>query len=300
MQDDVTSPLRNDGPIVTGSIVTGIDHVLIGVRDLAIAAKNWEKLGFHLTPPGRHIGWGTGNYCIMFAKDYIELLGILDDQLFTNNLDKFISTREGLMSLAFAAKDEMRCAEDLQKAGLHPDEPKILKRELNVSTGTVLPEFGLVMLPGDETPSLSAFVCIHKTPHLLRQPEWLRHANRATGIISITVVVEDPVESAFGWLPVFGPNRISITNLMTVIDTGHGLICFTKKTGLGQLYPMLAPLPEYSEPWIAALKISVADKARCRDHLHFANILTFQTGKGCIVPPEEANGVIIEFVEETA
>ena len=60
----------------------------------------------------------------------------------------------------------------------------------------------------------------------------------------------------------------------------------------------MVPLPDIKTPWIAAMKISVADKARCRDHLHFANILSFKTGKGCIVPPEEANGVIVEFVEE--
>ena len=288
----------NMGPSSSGFSITGIDHVLVGVRDLEATAARWQKLGFHLTPRGRHIGWGTGNYCIMFAGDYIELLGIIDPKQFTNNLEKFLTTREGLMGLAFAAPDETRCAADLRAAGLHPDGPKALKRELELPSGTVLPEFGLVMLPPAETPALSAFVCVHKTPELVRQPEWLRHANRATGLVSMTVVVDDPVDTAFGWLPVFGPERIATANLVTVIDTGHGAIRFTTKAGLAQLYPALVPLPDHPTPWIAAMKISVADKARCRDHLHFANILFFKTGKGCIVPPEEANGVIIEFVQE--
>ncbi|MDY0872396.1 VOC family protein [Dongia rigui] len=278
--------------------VTGIDHVIVGVRDLEAAAARWTKLGFHLTPRGRHIGWGTGNYCIMFAGDYIELLGIIDPQQFTNNLEQFVKTREGLLGLAFAGRDEAECARELRAANLPFEGPKVLKRELELPEGTVLPEFGLIMLPPAVTPGLSAFVTVHKTPELLRQPEWLRHANRATGLVSMTVVVDDPVDTAFGWLPVFGPNRISTANLVTVIDTGHGAIRFTTKAGLAQLYPALVPLPEYPTPWIAALKISVADKARCRDHLHFANILAFKTGKGCIVPPEEANGVIIEFVQE--
>ena len=85
---------------------------------------------------------------------------------------------------------------------------------------------------------------------------------------------------------------------MTVIDTGHGHIRFTTQDGLAQLYPALEPLPAYPTPWIAAMKIAVADKARCRDHLRFENVLALKTGKGCIVPPEEANGIIIEFVEE--
>ncbi len=67
---------------------------------------------------------------------------------------------------------------------------------------------------------------------------------------------------------------------------------------MAQLYPALVPLPEYPAPWIAALKIAVADKARCRDHLRFQNVFALKTGKGCIVPPEEADGVILEFVQE--
>ncbi len=209
--------------------ITGIDHVLVGVRDLDAAAARWQKLGFHLTPRGRHIGWGTGNYCIMFEGDYIELLGIVDPAQFTNNLEKFLHAREGLMGLAFAGDDETRVATELAAAGLHPDGPKVLKRELELPGGTVLPEFGLVMLPREETPALSAFVVTHKTPDLVRQPAWLRHANRATGLVSMTVVVDDPVDAAFGWLPVFGPERIATANLVTVIDTGHGAIRFTTR-----------------------------------------------------------------------
>jgi hypothetical protein len=154
------------------------------------------------------------------------------------------------------------------------------------------------MLPPKATPGLSAFVCTHKTPELIRRPDWLRHANRASAIVSMTAVVDDPVATAFGWLPTFGPDCIKTTNLMTVLDTGRGHIRFTTRAGLAQLYPALVPLPEYPTPWIAALKIAVADKARCRDHLRFENVLALKTGKGCIVPPEEATGVIIEFVQE--
>lgn len=278
--------------------LTGVDHVLVGVRDLAAAAERWERLGFHLTPRGRHIGWGTGNYCIMFKDSYIELLGIIDPAQFTNNLETFLKTREGLMGLAFATGDEAACATQLRATGMTVDGPKVLKRELEMPEGVVLPEFGLVMLPAAATPGLSAFVCAHKTPGLIRRPDWLHHANRATAIVSMTVVVEDPVADAFGWLPVFGPDRIKTANWMTVVDTGNGHIRFTTVNGLAQLYPALVPLPAYPAPWIAALKIAVADKARCRDHLRFQNVLALKTGKGCIVPPEEADGVIIEFVQE--
>ena len=65
-------------------------------------AASGRRLGFTLTPRGRHIGWGTGNYCIMLENGYIELLGIVDPSQFCNNLDSFWRQREGLMGLAFA------------------------------------------------------------------------------------------------------------------------------------------------------------------------------------------------------
>lgn len=278
--------------------ISGIDHLLIGVRDLEAAARQWRRLGFQLTPRGRHIGWGTGNYCIMFEKDYLELLGILDPQQFTNNLDRFLKSREGLMGIAFATDDTEACARQLRAAGIVPDGPKGLKRILELPDGDVLPAFNLVMLPAEATPGLSAFICQHLTPELVRRPEWLHHANRAKQVISVTVVVDDPAGIAFDWLPIFGADAIKAANNVTVIDTGHGHIRFATMDGLAQLYPALEPLPEFPTPWIAAMKIAVADKARCRDHLRFENVLAIKTGKGCIVPPEEANGIIIEFVEE--
>lgn len=278
--------------------ITGIDHLLVGVRDLEAAARQWRRLGFQLTPRGRHIGWGTANYCIMFQDDYLELLGIVDPGQFTNNLDRFLKTREGLMGVAFATDDTQACARELRDAGIQAESPKDLKRILELPEGEVLPAFGLVMLPPQATPGLSAFICRHLTPDLVRRPEWLHHANRAKSVVSVTVVVEDPAATAFDWLPIFGEDAIKTANLVTVIDTGRGHIRFTNPAALTQLYPALEPLPEHPTPWIAAVKIAVADKARCRDHLRFENVLALKTGKGCIVPPEEANGVIIEFVEE--
>ena len=82
--------------------LTGIDHVLVGVDDLEVAREGWSRLGFTLSPRGRHIGWGTANYCVMFPGDYVELLGVLDASQFTNNLDRFLEGGEGLLGVALS------------------------------------------------------------------------------------------------------------------------------------------------------------------------------------------------------
>ena len=139
--------------------IAGIDHVIVGVRDLEQARMGWTRLGFALTPRGRHIGQGTANYCIMFPSDYVELLGIVDPQDFVQRLDAFLAHREGLMATAFApsaAPEEVYSA--LLARELHPSEPRPLGRQLELPEGTAVPRFTLIALPQSETPGLDSFI----------------------------------------------------------------------------------------------------------------------------------------------
>src|SRR5213075_1715798 len=90
--------------------IAGIDHVIIGVRDLERARMGWTRLGFTLTPRGRHLGWGTANYCIMFGHDYLELLGIVEGGGYAEKLEAFLAQREGAMGLAFAPTGDVEAA----------------------------------------------------------------------------------------------------------------------------------------------------------------------------------------------
>ena len=44
-------------------LATGIDHPIIAIRDMAAGRAAFERLGFTVTPRGRHLEWGTGNWC---------------------------------------------------------------------------------------------------------------------------------------------------------------------------------------------------------------------------------------------
>ena len=104
--------------------LVGIDHVIIGVRDLEAARARYARLGFNSTPRGRHVGWGTANYCIMFEHDYLELLGIVDAGQFTNGLDRFLERREGLLGLVVGSRDAAATRAAWAAAGASPDEVK--------------------------------------------------------------------------------------------------------------------------------------------------------------------------------
>ena len=266
--------------------ISGIDHTLVGVGDLEAARATWGRLGFTVTPRGRHIGWGTGNYCIMFPGDYVELLGIVDPGQFLNRLDTMLETQgEGFLGLAFAAPDP----DAVHLA--HPDlteTPKDLGRLLELPEGTVTPRFSLVHFKPEATPGLSAFCCTHLTPGLLRRPEWLDHANGAIGLEGVTVPAEDPAVLAPAYEALFGPAALQAGKGRLDVRAGAHDLRFVAPDRLARRYPGLEPAP--------VMTVLCRDLAGTGAFLQGQGISTLEVpGARIVVPPEHANGVILEF-----
>ena len=261
--------------------ITGIDHVLVGVGDLEGGRRTWENLGFTLTPRGRHKGWGTANYCVMFDHDYIELLGIVDARRFTNNPDKFLDQGgEGLLSLALATDDAEAAYRDLRRAGVEARAPRALGRLLDLPEGTVDARFSLVHLPPEATPGLMALVCQHLTPDLVRRPTWLVHANGAQALAGATVAVEDRGTAAPAYERLFGADRVARRESEFSAHLGDAVIRF-REPGDG----------------LVALSVRVADTAATARCLDGGGIPFARPDAECLrVPPEAATGVALTFV----
>ena len=276
--------------------ITGIDHALVGVRDLEAARRAYRHLGFTLSPRGRHIGWGTANYCVMLAGSYIELLGIVDAAQFTNNLDKFLATREGVLGVAFASDDAAAAAEALRARGVAIDGPQDLKRKLELPEGEVEPAFKLVHLPAETSPGTPAFICQHLTPDLVWQAPWLEHANGARALLSVTGVVADPGAVAVAYGALFGAGAVWAERGLVEVETGAGRLRFTTPEGLGRLYPGLGGAGEHATPWLAGLRLSVADLGRTAGYLDAAGVRTWRDGDSLLrLGPDAACGVALEF-----
>jgi catechol 2,3-dioxygenase-like lactoylglutathione lyase family enzyme len=285
--------------VETARPIRGIDHVLVGVRDLEAAHETYTRLGFTVSPRGRHIGWGTANYCIMFPRDYIELLGIVDSQQFTNNLNRFLETREGLLGLAFASDDVTEAERALRRAGITPGEMRDLKRILEDPDGDVWPRFKLLHMPPEATPGTSAFICEHKTPELVWRPEWCEHPNGAVGLIAMTSVVRDPSALAIPYAELFGFDRVRAGDGVVEVDCGGVWLRFTTREMLGRLHPGLNGAPRQPTPWMAALRIEVEDLARCATCLEHKHMPVHWDAPGLLrVPAQAACGVLLEFSEK--
>jgi len=273
--------------------LSGIDHVIIAVNDLERARLTWERLGFTLTPRGRHLEKGTGNYCIMFERDYLELMGVVDQSQDTGGLDEFLARGEGPRGLAFATRAGDETAAELARRGLHPTAPRDLTRQLELPEGTVLPRFRLVSLPPEETPGLMSFICQHRTPELVRRPDWLRHANGVVGIVGIAVLVEStkPLGAAYDKL---FPAGVTTTDQVLVVHAGRHRLTFATPDDFAALYPEIEPELRRPLPAMAAVRFLSRDLAATADHLTRWQVAHEETRDGGIlVPPSAANGTLL-------
>ena len=189
----------------------------------------------------------------------------------------------------------------LARHGLHPQPVKRLTRDFEVLDGPVQPRFTLCFLGAADTPGLmSVVLCQHLTPELLRRPEWLRHANGALGVRSVTGVVPDLAAAADAHAKLFGEQAI--------VDHGERL---TVCAGDRQFIELVTPdsacdswagdNSRSSDPNGCLLSLSLEvhdlnDSERCLA----ADGVRFQRLPGAIrVPPSESCGVPLEFVDRT-
>lgn len=282
-----------------GNGIAAIDHVIVGVRDLERARMGWSRLGFTLSPRGRHIGQGTANYCIMFASDYVELLGIVDPHDSVQRLDAFLARREGLMAMAFAlsgSPEEVRSA--LFRRQLHPSEPRPLGRQLELPEGTVVPRFSLISLMPDETPGLDSFLCGHLTPELMRRPEWLAHPNGVNRLNGVHTLVESTAPLLAAYDRLFGILQVTTTDAVASVHVGRHRIMFSTPDDFMTMHPGLDLAPEFPLPGIVSLELGVERRERTADYLRQGQIAFDEIPDGSlVVPASEANGAILFFTE---
>jgi hypothetical protein len=275
--------------------ISGVDHSVVGVHDLEAARSRYESLGFTLTPRGRHIGWATANYCIMFADDYIELLGIVEPGAYSAGLGGILAARgEGILRLALGSGDAGATHDFFAAEGLISEPVAELARELEAPEGTVLPKFRLVHPEAAATPGLASFVCQHLTPGLLRRPQWCAHRNSATGIACYAILADEPAALADGWTRIYGADAVAPGGGRLTVETGTARLDFMTREALEDALggiEMGAPLAGT----IAAMTVAVADLVAAATCLAEAGVACVRTDNSLVVPPEDACGVALAF-----
>jgi hypothetical protein len=179
--------------------LTGLDHLVVAVRDLDAAAAEWAALGFTLSPRGLHSAHiGSANYTMMFGEDYLELLGVVTPTPHNQALRDFVDAREGLDRAAFTTTDAAAGADALRARGVDAVGPVHFSRPVPLPDGgETEARFSVFRWPVTQrVGGLGIFACQHHTRDAVWVPSLQTHANGATRILRVLVASDEPAGSA--------------------------------------------------------------------------------------------------------
>ena len=270
--------------------VTGIDHAVILVRDLAASRERFARLGFTISPMGRHSAhMGTVNHTIMLRHDYVELLAVATPTPSNQRWRDRLARREGLDTIALRTTGAARTAEELNGLGFADATAMHFSRPVAPGKEAA---FNVCLFPPAASPQLNLFVCEHLTREAVWLPELIEHPNTALGLAGVTVVVENlsGLPQAYGRL--FGTGRVLRNGPEVVVETGSAPLRFVTRATLERLYPGLE-LASDAPPYVAALAFRVLDLDAAEASLSAAS--PAKVGASVCIPPREACGVLLEF-----
>lgn len=239
--------------------LTGIDHVVLVVRDLDAARDTFARLGFTVSPRGHHT-LGSQNHCVMFGHDYVELLVSPEGaphpsrQYYT----EFARAGDGLAGIALKSADAKGAYTEALWAGFQPADPVEFSRPVELPEGRRDARFRVVQLKPGSTPGGRLFVCEHLTRELVWRPEYQRHANGATGLAAVAIVCDDVARTANAYARLFDAKAKTIAEGL-LVETGDTPIALVTAQALARRLPDLW-ISARPVPLFAALFVRVADR----------------------------------------
>lgn len=276
--------------------INGIDHAVVAVKDLDAAAENWKQLGFTISPRGTHSAhMGTGNYTIMLAEDYMELLGVLTATEHNAPTRAYLDrTGGGIERIAFTTLSAAAGAAEIRSMGYPPIGPTDFERPVTMPDGhRSAAKFATFMWPTEEAPGgVRLFACQHKTRETVWIPELQQHANTATRIAEVLVTTPAPEEDARHLAKMIAGNVGRDTDAF-VVPTGFGRAEFVFLTREAMAKRYGAPVGELPERAGAGLRLVVSDLAAAKAAVGTKGMAS---GDAVVVPPSAANGMMLALV----
>jgi hypothetical protein len=241
-----------------------LDHVVIDVRDrMDEAARIFTSLGFQLTPRGHHT-LGSMNHLMMFAADYLELLGFGAEGASRPELAPF---PVGLNGLVFKTADADQVHAHAAAAGLPILPVQSFSRPVELDGDRQDARFRTTRLDPAKIAMGRVYFCEHLTPELVWRPEWQAHPNGARAIGRIVVATPHPQATASLFAALFGTSAVNETGDGRVVTAGAARVELTPPAAVAAEFGDAAAEPDGRLEYLAALELTVVSLTAAADRL---------------------------------
>lgn len=275
--------------------VPALDHVVVNARDrLDDAAACYRRLGFHLTPLGRHT-LGSINHLAVFGTDYLELVGVEPGaQTVRGEILRF---PDGLNGLVFATEAPDDVYATLKARGLRIGAPAEFSRPVTYSGGSGEVRFRVTRLEPEAVSYGRVYFCQHLTRPLVWRDEWRRHPNGALGVARTVICAVDPDATADLYRRMFGADAVRAVAGGFRLAMGLGHVDILSSRALADAFGPAAPDPQGRSDYMAALTFRTFSLEQAGRALQEGGAKFARAGAALVVPANEAFGATLEFVE---
>ncbi|MBL6454391.1 VOC family protein [Belnapia sp. T6] len=273
-----------------------IDHIVIDVRDrLAEGADTWRRLGFQLTPMGKH-SLGSANHLMILGRDYLELLGT--DVPGGALRPDIASFPVGLNGLVFRGYESEALAAEQQARGV-PVQPAVaFHRPADLPDGSRQDaKFKTVRLDRSAGFDGRIYWCEHLTPEHVWRPEWQAHPNGALGVARILLSVRDPERQAALFRRMFGAEAVSAgADGRMLLQAGEAVVEAAPHAAVAAELGAAAPDPAGRGDYMAVLGLKVRDLAETGSALRINGVAFAEAPGRLRVPATEAMNTTVDFM----
>lgn len=288
----------------------GIDHPLVGVRDLPAMRDTYLSLGFAMKPPGQH-PWGTSTALVIFRRQLLELVGIWDADLldsypagnfrFGRHVQVHLAQRQGVALSALYSEDAEADAAAVVARGGHCEGTMRFGRDVMLADGTPdRTSTTLKILTRPRFPRLSMFACQQHRRDLIEFPEWMDHPNSATGFVSATILA-DPADQpqVRDWLEIVHGGAAVTTDWGFRVQTGNGCWRVASRDSAGALFgPLPKDLAPDGAPSVVSLDLRLGDLGRLQPFLRTGDFAHRRIGDALVLTEvDRLGGILLSFQE---
>ncbi|GCE17650.1 VOC family protein [Dictyobacter kobayashii] len=297
-------------------MLTALDHIIIGVSDLAQADETFrQQLGLVSSGGGNHPSGGTANRIIVIGDTYLELIAVRAPEEAQQSMLERLALGDGYLNCVLASDDIEADSRAMFQRGVRvigPDQGS-LKSADGVSRGWLRTDV--------ERPDLTQhypFIIQHDSSGLERRRRLAGgntppgHPSGVQRVQSVTLAVENLEEATRRFQQIYGLNS-SQPHLHK--QWGAQVVTLTLAQGT-QSVELAAALPATETPLPQAATLSthlrqlkeslycitleVSKLEVARDYLddHKVSYTLLEDGKQTLwIHPEQANGALIVLVE---
>jgi Glyoxalase-like domain len=281
----------------------GLDHLVIGVRDLDAAGRLFERMGFTVGGRNQH-SWGTDNRIVQMPGFFIELITVARPQLipdhaprrfsFGRHVADALARGEGPSMVVLESRDAAADAAGYAAAGIGDFEPFTFSRKGRTATGEeVEVSFSLAFAQDELAPDCGFFACRQHRPELFWSPKAQTHANGVNAVDAVYLVADNPTDHHIFLSSFTGQRALTASSAGIVAPLPRGRIEILTSRAASSHFgrpDMAVPAPAIIGLSVRTSDLVAVERRLASEHIAFARI-----GARIVVPASQACGCILAF-----